>query len=175
MKKFLTAMASVLLISGAQVWAADATTATASQPAIAVVNVQQLFQQSPKIAELNKKLQNEFKGRQDKLAAAQKSLQDEVDRYKKDGATMSEKDKDTLQKKIVADQSKLSKDYSAFQQDLSKEQNKVMKTVLAQLNDVIKSLAKKNSYSLVLDAQAVIYTAGDSDITKQVQKEFDAK
>jgi Skp family chaperone for outer membrane proteins len=46
---------------------------------------------------------------------------------------------------------------------------------LSELNDVIKTLAKKNNYSFVLDAQAVIYSAGDNDITKQVQKEFDQK
>jgi outer membrane protein len=173
MKKLLLVIASAALIGSASVMAATDT--TANQPNIAVVNVQQLFQQSPRIAELNKKLQNQFKGRQDDLSSAQKSLQEEVDKYKKDAATMTEKEKDSLQKKIVADQSALSKKYSDFQQDLSKEQNKIMKSVLAQLNDVIKTLAKKNNYLMVLDAQAVIYSAGDNDITKQVQKEFDNK
>lgn len=172
MKKILAIVTSALLISGAQTWAADTTT---TQSGIAVVNVQQLFQQSPRIAELNKKLQGQFKGRQEKLASAQKALQDELDKYKKDSSTMSQKDKDTLQKKIVDDQTGLSKEYSAFQQDLNKEQNKVMKTVLAQLNEVIGSIAKQNNYALVLDSQAVIYSAGNADITKQVAKEFDKK
>src|ERR1700722_9268447 len=148
MKKLLAVVTSALLVSGAQVWAADATTTVTTQPNFAVVNVQQLFQQSPKIAELNKKLQNDFKDRQQKLAAQQKSLQDELDKYKKDSPTMAQKDKDTLQKKIVDDQSALSKDYTAFQQDLNKEQNKIMKSVLAQLNDVIGGIAKQNNYTL---------------------------
>jgi outer membrane protein len=120
-------------------------------------------------------LQNEFKGRQEKLAAAQKTLQEELDKYKKDSSTMSQKDKDTLQKKIVDDQTSLSKDYSAFQQDLNKEQNKIMKTVLAQLNTVIGSIAKQSNYTMVLDSQAVIYSAANTDITKQVATEFDKK
>lgn len=173
MKKILAVVTSALLISGTQAWAADTT--TTSQPSLAVVNVQQLFQQSPKIAELNKKLQNEFKGRQEKLAAAQKTLQEELDKYKKDSSTMSQKDKDALQKKIVDDQTSLSKDYSAFQQDLNKEQNKIMKTVLAQLNTVIGSIAKQSNYTMVLDSQAVIYSAANTDITKQVATEFDKK
>jgi outer membrane protein len=171
MKKVLAMVSSMLLIGVAQASAADSTDAT---PTIAVVNVQQLFQTSPKIADLNKQLQSKFKGRQDKLIAAQKSLQDELDKYKKESSTMNDKDKDAMQKKIGDDQSSLSKDASAFQQDLSKEQNKIMKNVLAQLNEIISSLAKKNKNTLVLDAQAVIY-AGKGDITKQVQEEFDSK
>ena len=88
---------------------------------------------------------------------------------------MSQKDKDAMQKKINTDQANLSQEATSFQQDLGKEQNKVMKGVLAQLNDIISSIAKKNSYSLVLDSQAVIYSSDSVDITKQVSKEFDSK
>jgi outer membrane protein len=168
MKKVLALASALLLMGATQAFAADTSN-------IAVVNVQQVFQQSPKIAELNKKLQSQFKPRQDKLVAAQKTLQDELDKFKKESPTMSQKDKDNLQKKIVDDQSNLAKDASTFQQDLAKEQGKVMKGVLAELNEVISSLAKKNNYSLVLDSQAVIYAQDSSDITKEVSKEFDKK
>lgn len=171
MKKVLAMVSSVLLIGGTQAYAAPVTTTSA--PVIAVVNVQQIFQQSHKIADLNKKLQTQFKVRQEKLISAQKSLQDEVDKFKKESTTMSQKDKDAMQKKIVDDQTALSKDATTFQQDLSKEQNGIMKSVLTQLNDIISSIAKKNGYTLVLDSQAVVFTAESADITKQVAGAFD--
>ncbi len=172
MKKIVPVIGSVLLLSAVCAFAADA---SSEKSTVAVVNVQQLFQESPKIAALNKKLQATFKGRQDKLLAAQKSLQDELEKYKKDSDTMSAKDKDAAQKKVAADQASLSKDASSFQQDLSKEQGKVMKNVLVQLNDIISAMAKKEKYTLVLDTQAVIYSAEGTDITKQVSKAFDLK
>lgn len=171
MKKALAVVSSILLLGATQGYAADAL----AQPAMAVVNVQQLFQSSPKIADLNKQLQAKFKPRQEKLMSAQKSLQDEMDKYKKESPTMSQKDKDALQKRISDDQANLAKDAAAFQQDLNKEQSKVMKGVLAQLNTIISSIAKKNNYSFVLDSQAVIYATDGADITKQVSKEFDTK
>lgn len=174
MRKALVVVSSLLLMSATQVYAADAV-ASSSQPVMAVVNVQQLFQSSPKIADLNKQLQLKFKPRQEKLMSSQKTLQSEMEKLKKEAPTMSAKDKDALQKKISGDQSMLAKDAAAFQQDLNKEQGKVMKGVLAQLNSVISSMAKKNNYSLVLDSQAVIYAADSADITKQVSKEFDTK
>lgn len=172
MKKVLAFISSILLIGS--VSAADMT-ATQGKPVIAVVNVQQIFQQSPKIANLNKGLQGQFKSRQEKLLAAQKSLQDELEKFKKESPTMSLKDKDTMQKKIVDDQASFSKDANEFQQDLGKEQNKIMKNVLGQLNGIISGIAKKNNYSLVLDSQAVVYAADSADITKQVSQEFDGK
>lgn len=171
MKKVVALVSSILLISGSTAFAADA----GAQASIAVVNVQQVFQQSPKITDLNKQLQGQFKTRQDKLVSAQKTLQDEMDKYKKDSPTMSQKDKDSMQKKIVDDQSNLAKEASAFQQDLAKEQSKIMKNVLAKLNDIISGIAKKNNYTVVLDSQAVIYANDAADITKQVSKEFDKK
>lgn len=171
MKKVVTLLGSILLVSGVQSFAADAS----MQSSIAVVNVQQVFQQSPKIAALNKKLQEQFKTRQEKLVASQKKLQDEMDKLRKESPTMNQKDKDTLQKQIMGDQTSLSKEAAAFQQDLGKEQGKVMKNVLTQLNDVISSVAKEYHYSQVLDSQAVIYAVESSDITKQVAKKFDEK
>lgn len=171
MKKVLALVSSMLLVSGTQAFAAQEVT-TGN---IAVVNVQQVFQQSPKIAELSKKLQTQFKVRQEKLVASQKSLQDELDKFKKESPTMSQKDKDTMQKKIVEDQSTLAKEASSFQQEFAKEQSKIMKSVLSQLNEIISGIAKKNSYAMVLDSQAVIYANDTADITKQVSKDFDKK
>ncbi|EKD73232.1 MAG: outer membrane protein [uncultured bacterium] len=170
MKKVLAVLSSFLLIGMTGAYAADN---AKTQPVIAVVNVQQIFQQSPKIANLNKKLQGQFKSRQEKLIAAQKSLQDELDKFKRESPTMNQKSKDAMQKKITDDQTSLSKDATAFQEDLSKEQNRIMKSVLSQLNDIISSIAKKNSYTLVLDSQAVVYATDSADITKQVASEFD--
>ena len=173
MKKLFAFVGSLMLLGATQVYAAD--TSVTTSPTIAVVNVQQLFQSSPKIADLNKQLQSKFKTRQDKLVSAQKNLQNELDKLKKESPTMSQKDKDALQKRINDDQQNLSKEASTFQQDLSTEQNKVMKGVLSQLNNIISSIAKKNNFNVVIDSQAVIYAADSVDITKQVSKEFDGK
>lgn len=173
MKKVLALISSVLIVGATQVYAADSAPLGLSN--IAVVNVQQVLQQSPKIADINKKLQDQFKARQQKLLAQQKSLQDEMDKFKQESPTMAAKDKDAMQKKISDDQAGLVKQVTAFQQDLNKEQNKQMQGVLGQLNSIISDLAKKSNYSLVLDSQAVIYAKDSSDITKQVAKSFDGK
>jgi len=145
---------------------------------VAVVNVQQVLQQSPRVAALSKKLEGDFKPRQTKIASKQKALQDELEKFKKDSADtkMAQKDRDAMQKKIAADRSELVKEVVAYQQDLGKEQNKVMQGILNDLNGIVSSLAQKDGYSLVLDSQAVVYKKSNTiDLTDAVQKQFNSK
>ena len=171
MKKIGVLVGAFLLAGVGVCQAADATGAIK----VAVVNVQQVLQQSPRVAELSKKLEGEFKTRQTKIGDEQKALQDELDKFKKESPTMSQKDRDATQKKIAADRADLVKQVVAYQQDLQKEQNKIMQGILADLNGIVSSIAKGQGYNLVLDSQAVIYAADGNDITKDVAKQFNTK
>lgn len=166
-------MGALLLVTGLEVCqAADAPPSTIK---VAVVNVQQVLQQSPRVAELSKKLEGQFKTRQTKINDQQKSLQDELDKFKKESPTMSQKDRDATQKKISAERSDLVKEVVAYQQDLQKEQNKVMQNILNDLNSIVSNIAKNQNFALVLDSQAVIFSSGGNDITKDVSKQFNEK
>ncbi len=169
MKKIFIFLSSILLVAASQAYAAD-TAAQANK--VAVVNVQQVLLQSPRVAKVNTKLQDQFKPRQEKLTAQQKSLQEELDKFNKESATMSQKDRDATDKKIADEKAMFLKDAGAFQKQVSEEQNKAMQTILAQLNKIISEMAKKNDYSLVLDSQAVVYASDATDITKLVAKDF---
>lgn len=149
--------------------------ASATQIKVAVVNVQQVLQQSPRVAELSKKLEGQFKSRQEKINNEQKGLQDRIDKFKKDAPTMSQKDRDTTQKGIETDRAGLVKEVVAYQQDLQKAQNNIMQGILNDLNGIVSNIAKKDDYSLVLDSQAVIFAADGNDITKDVTKKFNDK
>lgn len=166
-------LASALLIAAGMSVASAQTAAAAGK--VAIVNVQQVLQNSPRVTALSKKLEDQFKDRQTKLNDQQKSLQDEVDKFKKDSPTMSQKDRDATEKKITTERTDLVKQVVAYQQDLQNEQNKIMKGILADLNGIVSSIAKSSSYDLVLDAQAVVYTANGTDITKTVADKFNAK
>lgn len=166
-------LASALLLAAGMVQSSQA--ADVSSLKVAVVNVQQVLQQSPRVAELSKKLETQFKNRQAKIGDEQKSLQDQLDKFKKESPTMTPKQRDDMQKKIATERSDLVKKVVSYQQDLQKEQNKVMQNILNELNGIVSSIAKNQSYALVLDSQAVIYASDSNDITKDVAKQFNNK
>lgn len=148
---------------------------TSALSKVAVVNVQQVLQQSPRVAELSKKLEAEFKPRQTKVNDQQKALQAQIDKFEKESPTMSQKDKDSVQKKITGERQDLVKQVVALQQDFQKEQNKVMQNILGDVNSIVSSIAKNNNYTIVFDSSAVIYSATSNDITKDVAKQFNNK
>jgi len=169
-KKIGILLGAVILAVG--MGACQAADSSKDQVKVAVVNVQQVLQQSPRVAELSKKLEDQFKKRQAKIGDEQKALQSEMEKFKKESPTMSSKVKSSMEKKISDDRATLVKKVVAYQQDLQKEQNKVMQGVLADLNSVVSQIAK-GKYNLVLEGQAVIY--GGEDITSEVAKKFDKK
>lgn len=177
MKHKIGALIGSVLLGVLPVYSAFAadTAAPVSSLKIAVVNVQQILQQSARVTDLSKKLEDQFKPRQQKLSDQQKSLQDEVDKLKKDSSTMAQKERDSLQKKVESDRAALVKQVVSYQQDLNKEQNSIMQGLLGDLNGIVSGIAKKNSYNLVLDAQAVVYAPDSTDITKQVSDQFNTK
>lgn len=170
-KKIGIILGALLLSAGVEVCQA----ADASQLKVAVVNVQQVLQQSPRVASLSKKLEAQFKGRQSSINAEQQSLQAELDKFKKEEPTMNQKTRDTEQKKIAADRADLMKKVVDYQQDLQKEQNKIMQGILGDLNGIVSGIAKAQGYTLVLDSQAVIFAADGNDISKDVAKQFNDK
>ena len=171
MKKLGVFVTAILLMGASQLGMA-ADKVTDSSLKVAVVNVQQVLQQSPKVVQLTKKLENEFKPRQQKINDQQKALEAQLESFKKESLTMSQKDKDATQKKISDERANLLKQVVAYQQDLSKEQNKIMRDILSNLNSVVSNLAKKDNFNLVLDSQAVIYSSNGTDLTKDVASQF---
>lgn len=163
------------LLFTASVGVAQAADTTMPQIKVAVVNVQSILQQSPRVVQLSKKLEGDFKARQTKIGDEQKTLQDALDKFKKESPTMSQKDRDATQKKLATDRADLVKQVVAYQQDLQKEQNKIMQGILGDLNGIVSNIAKTQHYNLVLDSQAVIFAADGNDITKDVAKEFNGK
>lgn len=168
-------LACAILLSAGLVGVSQAADTTMQPIKVAIVNVQQVLQQSPRVVSLSKQLEGQFKDRQTKIGDEQKALQDELDNFKKESPTMSQKDRDATQKKIAGDRADLVKKVVAYQQDLQKEQNKIMQGILGDLNGIVSTIAKKQAYALVLDSQAVIFAADGNDITKDVAKQFNEK
>lgn len=170
MKNKLVGIISATIVSGFLMM--NAIAEESNSQAIAVVNVQQILQQSARVSDLSKQLEEQFKTRQQDLNKQQTQLQNKMAQLKKESPTMSNSAKQALQKKIDSDRAGLVKKVLSYQQDLNKEQNKIMQDLLADLNGVVAELAKKSHYNLVLDSQALVYAPNVEDITKQVSEKF---
>ena len=177
MQQYKTAMSVVVSLLAIWLLGNVALAGETASLSVGVVNVQQILQQSTRVAELRKQLDDQFKERVDKINEDRKTLETAVEKFKKELPTMSEKEKQAARSKITADRAEQLKRIIAYQQAVEHSQELALKNVMHDLVDIISKLAKEKKYSVVLDTQAVVYLADKTgaDLTKKVAEQFDGK
>ncbi|MFT4465171.1 MAG: molecular chaperone Skp [Sodalis sp. (in: enterobacteria)] len=148
-------------------------TSTVAQAAdkIAVVNVSSIFQQSQQRAVVTKQLENEFKGRATELQSMERDLQTKMQRLQRDGSTMKASERSSLEKSVRAQRETFSTKAQAFEQDNRRRQTEERNKILSRIQDAVKSVATKEGYDVVIDANAVAYASNAKDITADVLKQ----
>lgn len=163
MKKWLCAAGLDLALAvSASVQAADK---------IAVVNVASIFQQLPQRETVAKQLENEFKGCASELQKMEIDLQTKMQKLQRDGSTMKASDRSKSENDLMAQREQFSNKAQAFEQDNRRRQMEERNKILSRIQDAIKSVASKDGYDIVIDANAVAYVGNAKDITADVLKQ----
>lgn len=165
MKKLLTGFALSLAIA-----LGSGSVAQAANPSsVAVINLPQILKEIPQSAQIKKKLESEFSGRQAEL----KKLNDQyvalVEKLKKNGAYMKEQEQISTQRKAQELQSQLQIKGQALMEDqrrrVSEEESKIMEKIAT----AVEKIAKQRGYDIVINGVAAVVYANDSiDISKEV-------
>lgn len=165
MKQLMTFFAAVsfLLLS---------TAGFADAPKIGVVDLQKIMQTSPKMKEIQQRLEKDFMPRRDKLIKMEEQLKSDMEKLKRDSAVMSEAQKKELQSKIMTNKQTLDKEGQAYQQELSTEHNKAVQGLYEKVKAVIDQVAKEKKYSLVIQKEAAPYSDNQLEITDLVMKKL---
>lgn len=138
---------------------------------IAIVNVANIFQQSPQRTETIKQLEYEFKDRATELEMMEHDLQIKMQTLQRDGSTMTDNDRAALEKSLIDQRELFSNKAKVFQQENHARQTEERDKILDIIYDTVRNIAKKENYDIVIDANAVIYTNSRiKDITDSVIK-----
>ena len=104
-----------------------------------------------------------------------KRLQEEL----QDGAGLSDAEKKTKQALLQRKFQEFQKRRQKFQQELNQKQNEVFDDQFKKMKPVIRAIAERKGFSLVIDkaenplVKIVLYSRKGLDITNDVIKEFD--
>ncbi|KPD04354.1 molecular chaperone Skp [Moellerella wisconsensis] len=138
---------------------------------VAVVNVGEIFQNMPASDAVAKQLESEFKSRGTELQNMEKDLQSRVEKLRRDGATMKQSDREKQEKDLIAKRDQFAEKAQKFEEDNRRRHMEERNKILARIQASIKTIAAKEGYDVVIDANAVAYAKDSVDITKQVQKQ----
>ncbi|MBY0544606.1 MAG: OmpH family outer membrane protein [Gammaproteobacteria bacterium] len=174
MKKLALALSTTLLIGTLATAQADPATTTAaaatsaSNLTVGVIDLTVVLQHSTQAKAAGDTLKKQFKPRQQKILDAQKQLQDDQDKLKRDSSVMSASDAQALQTKISSEGRDLQQMQDDYMQDLRAAQQQAMQQVLAKIQTIVQKIATQGHYDLILQKNTVAYSSPRIDITQQV-------
>ena len=118
--------------------------------------------------QLNAKISNDFKPRQDALNEAQKKLQDNIDQLTYTAYKLTPEERNTLQTNINTQRTDVEKMNLALQNDLQAAQRQGVQTLLTKLNSVVQKIAKDGQYDMITSSANMLYLNNSINLTPQV-------
>ena len=141
---------------------------------VGFVQVDKILQEAPQTIESNKKLEKEFSARTDKLKADVKSLKDKEATFSKDALTMKESERDTKEKSLSQLRVDVQRKERELREDINIRRNEELGGLQEQINKAVTSVAKAESFDLVL-YNGVAYASEKIDITDKILKSLGKK
>lgn len=135
---------------------------------VGVIDLRQVLQKTPRMEAINKQLTDEFKPREEQIKSLQDKLQKNVEKLERDQAVLSEKEREKLQDKIMADRRELQRRSVAFQEEAAVAQNKAMQELINDIQKIVNQIAKDKGLDLVFQSDGIPYYKSELDITDSV-------
>ncbi len=135
---------------------------------VAVIDMQQIFQSSKQVKQINDSLEKQFSGKKQVVEGETKDLQKNIEKYKKDESVMDKKSLDSLKQSIRQQEQKLQQDQSDLQRNLYEAQNKQMSSFLDKIKGIVKNIASNKDLDVVLPKNALLYSKDSLDLTSEV-------
>ena len=163
MKTFTQTLIKTLLLATIAVSAS----ASAMQK-IAVVDVQAVLQSLPQTQAIVASINNEFKAQFEEVQNLQKDGEFNVEKLRRDGATMSEAQKKELETKIMDIRAQLQQKATPLQQEVQRRQNEEQTKLLGLVKQAIDAISAAENYDLVLNAGAATFVKPEFNISQKV-------
>jgi len=162
------------------VWAVAAGAMLAALPAwadqkIGIVNAPQLMEESPQGKAVMEAMRAEFAPRQRTLQAQEASLKAKQEKLQKDGATMSEDQRQRAEKDLRDGARDFERARGEFQDDISARRNEEMSRLQKTLGDEVRTYAKTQNFDIVLSTEGVVYAAPAYDVTPAILTALQAR
>jgi len=134
---------------------------------VGFVNVAKVMDKAPQATEARKRIEREFAPRERALIARQKDVRAREDRMLKNAAVMSAAERQRQDADIRKLKRDLRREQDNFREDLNLRRSQELSKLQRRVSEVIRTLAKSQSFDLVL-MDSVVYASERVEITTQV-------
>jgi len=145
-----------------------ASTAAQADLKIAGVRLNDVLQNSAQLKAAQAQFQTEVDKRRGTLEGQAKQLADDVQKYQRDGATLSVDQRDRTEKDLNTRKAQLEYDQRKAQDELQARNQELQGQVMSKVKDVIFQVGKEKGYDIVVTDAFIINSS--IDITDEVLK-----
>ena len=136
---------------------------------VGYVQVDKILQEAPQTAESGKKLEKEFSPRSQELDRMAKQIKDLETALDKDGLTITEADRRSKERDVQNIKTEFQRKQRELREDINLRKNEELGSLQDRINKAVQSVAKAESYDLVMYS-GVAYATDKIDITDKVLK-----
>lgn len=144
-------------------------------PKIAVIDVQRVISESKRGKEAKELLNKDKDYRERRLQEGQDNLQKKASDLERRRAILSPEAFEKEQEALLQERERLLRQFNEDQGQLRRRESELMQDVLEGIQGVLKTIAEKEGFTLVIEKGAAIYALDKYDITEQVLRLYDAK
>lgn len=147
------------------------TIGNAQAQSVAYVNTEKVVKKSPQSKAIMKKLEAEFKKRNDALLSKRKKLKKLEEKMSKDRAVMSSSEAKNIEQDIRRRRRDLNTSSAEFREDLNLRRSEEINKLLRKISEVVQSIGKKDKIDIIFSA-GVAYASPAVDISDKVLKQL---
>ncbi|WP_411728568.1 OmpH family outer membrane protein [Methyloglobulus sp.] len=138
---------------------------------IGVVNIPAVLEKAPQAEKAKKRLEQEFKPRDNQLVAQQKEIQGMDEKLNKNSSVMSDSERNRLENDIQNKRRDAKRSQQEFSEDFNARRNDELGKLQRRIVEAIRAIAKDQEFDLIL-TDGVIYSSPQMDITSQLQQKL---
>jgi len=138
---------------------------------VGYVSVARIFSASPQKAAAEKTIQKEFAAREEKMKGLQSEAQALHEKYNREAITMSEKELQDLQEKMLTVERKLKWEQSIFQDDLKIRRQQILADVEKKIQKAINKIAQDGKFDMIV-SDGVVFASKRVDLTDEVLEQL---
>lgn len=143
-------------------------TAAAKEMKIGYVDIQAVASQIPQANAMQEAIKKEFSGRIEDVSKLEKDIAFNIEKIRRDGPTMSEKQQDELKEKVNQQRQQYENLARPLDEEIRNRQAEERNKVLGLIKTAIDVVAEREKYDLILNASSAVYAKPEYDISEAV-------
>jgi outer membrane protein len=138
---------------------------------IGVVNIPAVLEKAPQAEKAKKRLEQEFKPRDNQLVAQKKEIQGMEEKLNKNSSVMSDSERNKVESELQNKIRDAKRSQQEFSEDFNARRNDELGKLQRRIVEAIRAIAKDQEFDLIL-TDGVIYSSPQMDITSQLQQKL---